>query len=369
MAPTAFGAAAVVAACGVGFYLLQDRSDGSESDTSSTIDLSLGECGAPSRPVSAGPAVFAIHNTSSRPVTVHLADDDSAVYAELEDVGPGVTRPLQVPLGSGAYHFVCLFTERVARNGARFTVAGDVPRGPAARALSVQDLTPATLAYQRWITDRLPRLRTGVAAVETAGDVDSARRAWTDAHHLYETLGAAYGAFGDWDARINGDDGGFARLQAALWGRSPHLDATAAVDLTAAVDGLIADSGALAVAPLDIGLRAHEIIENTIEHTLSGDDDLGAHAALNTADANLIGTRTLLDVLDPLLHERYPELPRTRAALDRARAVTADLAARHGGVALADLPRADRDRLNAAFGELVERLAPVAVITDVRRTR
>ncbi|GAA1097684.1 EfeM/EfeO family lipoprotein [Tsukamurella spumae] len=377
VAPTAFTLAAVVAVAG-GAYLLTapDAPSTSRTAPAGTVGLTakLDGCAAPSGTVDAGNRTFAVTNTSTRSLEFALAGPDGAVYAELDALAPQATRLLRVALGSGEYRFECYFAETDAVTGASFRVPGDAPRGPAVIPTSTQDLTPATLDYQAWVGGRLPALRAAVAALAAAPDIESQRTAWRAAHRLYETLGAAYDAFGDWDGKINGrrttgDATGFHAIEAALWAPSPTVPAAAERTLVTEVDGLLADYPSLAVNPLQIGLRAHEITENTIEFTLTGADDAGSHTGLDTAAANLEGTRRVLDALNAVLATRYPRLPQTRAALDRADAVCADLAGRFPARPLGDLPLADRQRLNTAFGGLVELLAPIAAIADVRRTK
>jgi len=79
----------------------------------------------------------------------------------------------------------------------------------------------------------LRRLRRAV----DSGALEVARQAWLDADSSYESIGAAYGAFGELDARINGEtaglpDGagspeftGLHRIELALFGRGSVADA------------------------------------------------------------------------------------------------------------------------------------------------
>lgn len=377
VAPTAFALAAAVAVAG-GTYLLTAPGEppAGRPTPAGTVALSakLDGCARPAGTVEAGNRTFAVTNTSTRALELALAGPDGAVYAELDALAPQATRLLRVALGSGEYRFECYFAETDAVSGTAFRVPGDAPRGPAVVPTSTQDLTPTTLDYQRWVGGRLPALRDAVAALAGAQGLDAQRAAWRSAHRLYETLGAAYDAFGEWDGRINGrastgDATGFHAIEAALWAPAPTVPAELEGTLVRDVDGLLADYPSLAVDPLQIGLRAHEITENTIEFTLTGADDAGSHTGLDITRANLDGTRRVLDALGPVLTGRYAQLPQTRAALDRADAVSADLAARFPDRPLAEIPVGDRQRLNTAFGGLVELLAPIAAIADVRRTK
>ncbi|TWS26326.1 EfeM/EfeO family lipoprotein [Tsukamurella sputi] len=377
VAPTAFTLAAVVAVAGGTYLLTQPHGAPSgHAGPAGTVALTakLDGCARPNGTVEAGNRTFAVTNTSTRSLELALAGPDGAVYAELDALAPQATRLLRVALGSGEYRFECYFAETDAVSGPAFRVPGDAPRGPAVVPTSTQDLTPATLDYQKWVGARLPALRDAVAALAAAEGVDAQRVAWRAAHRLYETLGAAYDAFGAWDGKINGrrttgDATGFHAIEAALWAPAPSVPSALERTLVRDVDGLLADYPSLAVDPLQIGLRAHEITENTIEFTLTGADDAGSHTGFDIARANLEGTRRVLDALNPVLTGRYARLAETRTALDRADAVCADLAGRFPDVPLSTIPLADRQRLTTAFGGLVELLAPIAAIADVRRTK
>jgi iron uptake system component EfeO len=200
-----------------------------------------------------------------------------------------------------------------------------------------------------------------------AGDLGRARADWLTAHLSYERLGAAYGAFGDADAAINaaGHDGtGFHRLEYGLWhGESAASLGAPAARLVQDVRALQRSWSAVQFDPQLLGVRAHEIVENTIEFELTGRTDEGSGSNLRTAQANLEGTAEVLALLRPLLASRLPLGP-VDAALSAARAELRSL----GGVPLSQVTRAQRELLNARFGALVEELAPVAAVCDERRT-
>jgi iron uptake system component EfeO len=104
-----------------------------------------------------------------------------------------------------------------------------------------------------------------------------------------------------------------------------------------------------------------------LQFELTGRTDFGSHSSLATVSANLAGTRTLLDILTPLLRPRYRALDQATSALARAQADVA--AERRGGrwIALQSLPRPRRERIDSDVSELTELLAPVASILEPRR--
>ncbi|NEA56191.1 EfeM/EfeO family lipoprotein [Streptomyces sp. SID13666] len=351
-----------------------------------SVEVSRSSCGQGWVHPQPGTQVFDLRNTSSGAAEVDLLDPATgAVYGEVEGLAPGTTRPMRVLLGNGTYAFKCLPDDADAVTGPTVRVSGgSAARGPAAVPVTAHDLIPPTLAYQQWIQAGTVELAERTAALKDAvdaGDLATARRAWLPAHLVYERMGAAYGTFGDADSAINGttaglpgglaDPGfaGFHRVEYGLWhGESAASLRGPADDLAEAVRALRDGWPQERMDPGDLGLRAHEILENTVQRELTGRTDYGSGSNLATARANLDGTRELLGRLRPLLATRFPELPRLDAWLDRTQH-TLDSFDHDGTWApLGTLPRADRQRINSDMSELVERLAPVAALCDVRRT-
>jgi len=334
---------------------------------------------------SRGTQVFELHNTSDTAAEVYLKSPRTgAVYGEVEGIGPGTTRRLRVRLGQGSYAFMCLPDDADAVTGPTVRIDGGGSAGPAAPPLTQHDLIPPALDYQKWVAHGLDGLvgRTGTLRDAVArGDLAGARNAWLPAHLAYERLGAAYGTFGDADQKINGTGAGlprgdrdpaftgFHRLEYGLWhGQSAAALRAPAAALAASVRKLRDDWAQARMDPADLGLRAHEILENTIEFELTGRTDYGSGSNLATARANLDGTRAVLSRLRPLLVTRYPGLRQLEDELDRTQRLLDGF--RRGGrwTSPAQLDRARRERVDAALGDLVERLASVATLCDARRT-
>ncbi|NUS13981.1 MAG: EfeM/EfeO family lipoprotein [Streptomyces sp.] len=349
------------------------------------VEVSTGACGSGWTKPQPGRQVFDLHNTSDSASEVYLDDPRTGkIYGEVDGLAPGTTRPLTVDLGSGSYAFKCLENDTDAVTGPTVVVPGRQPQGPAAAPVNQHDLIPPTLAYQKWVGLRVADLAAGTARLKAdvdRGDLAAARTDWLAAHLVYERMGAAYGTFGDADGVINGiaartpgaveDPGftGFHRVEYGLWhgGSAASLRAPAAA-LDAAVRKLQDGWPQQRMDPAAMGLRAHEIVENAEQFELTARTDYGSGTNLATADANIDGTRAILARLRPLLVPRDPRTAELDAALDRAQA---DLDAQHHGgtwTPVDRLTRAQRERIDADFGDLLEQLAPVAAIFEVRRT-
>jgi iron uptake system EfeUOB component EfeO/EfeM len=123
------------------------------------------------------------------------------------------------------------------------------------------------------------------------------------------------------------------------------------------------------VALLDLGLRTHEIGENALQFQLTGHDDYGSGTTLATTEANVTGTLELLSLLHPLLLPRYQALPAVYTWLRRLQSL---LTAQHRNgtwTPVTQLTPVTREQIDAAASQALEELAPIAVITEPRRTQ
>ncbi|MFD7162417.1 imelysin family protein [Streptomyces violascens] len=379
-------------AVGAGVYALASSGGGSSAAKPpaakgpTIVEVSPGACGKGWSSAAPGPQVFALSNTSSSAAEVDLTDPATgAVYGEVEGLAPGTTREMRVVLGGGSYAFKCLPDDADAVTGPTVKIAGaSTGSGPAAVPVTQHDLIPVALSYQQWITAKTVELTDRTDELKRAvddGDLAAARDAWLPAHLVYERMGAAYDAFGDADAAINGagpapseaasskDFEGFHRVEYGLWhGESASSLRGPADRLSRAVHALRDSWPQERLDPAQLGLRAHEILEATAQSELTGRTDYGSGTNLATARANLDGTRELLTLLRPLLTSRYPDLPRLDAWLDRTQHTLDGFGTGGHWTPLDRLGRQDRQRVNSDVGQAVELLAPVATICDARRT-
>ncbi|GAA3799191.1 EfeM/EfeO family lipoprotein [Streptomyces chiangmaiensis] len=353
--------------------------------THTTVEVSPSGCGRGWQSPVPGLQVFDLHNTSSGPAEVYLEDPRSrAVYGELEGLAPGTTRPLTVRLGRGSFAFTCLPDDADAVTGPTVRITSGGRSGPAAAPVSEHDLIPLAIDYQKWVgtgLDHVVRLTGRLKDAIGRGDLDAARDAWLPAHLEYERLGAAYDAFGDADAQINGTDAGLAggvhdpsfagfhRIEYGLWhDESAQALRAPAAALAKAVRELRDDWAQARMDPAQLGLRAHEILENTVQFELPGRTDYGSGTNLATARANLDGTRAVLSRLHPLLVSRYADLPALEREMNRAQRTLDGFHHGERWTALDRLDRTQREQLDAVLDDLVERLASVATLCDPRRT-
>ncbi|WP_372410277.1 imelysin family protein [Streptomyces luteireticuli] len=345
------------------------------------VDISPSACGHGWTRPRPGTQTFALRNTASAPAEALLRDARTgAVLGEVEGVGPAGVRLLAVRLGPGTYAFVCRAADAAPVTGPAVRVTGHGARGPAVVPVTRRELIAPALAYQRWVGHELGRLVRATAALAARpDDVRRARAAWLAAHLRYQRLGAAYGAFGERGEAIDRTAAGlprgtrdprftgFHRVEYGLWHgeRGPALR-RAVRRLASDVRALYGSWADTRMDPAELGRRAHEIVEDALRLELTGRTDHGSGTSLATARARLDGARRALDALRPALRARGVTTTALDRGFRRARRIL-DGQRRNGRwVPVARLGRADRERIDACFGDLAERLAVVAAVCDVR---
>jgi iron uptake system component EfeO len=333
------------------------------------ITVSRSQCGQGWTEPKTGRQTFTVHNTGDAAAEVDLVElGSNKVYGEVEGLGPNTSAPLDVQLGAGQFAFRCLIEDTDPITGPVTQLHGDAKGGAAVVPVTKNDMLPLVKQYEAAVSTgvadlvaKTDKLRDDV----DAGNLDAARADWLPAHLAYNSLGAAYGAFGDFADKIDGSDAGFHPLEKGLWHNASAADLKPVADqLSTDVHGLQNELPNDQVDPNDLGLRAHEIMENALQFELTGENDKGSGTSLNTALANLDGTAKVLAILDPVLKPRYPDLPAVQKWSDRVRT----LLTAHLNTPVDQLDRTTRQQLNGAVGELLEKLAPVAAICEVRRS-
>lgn len=264
----------------------------------------------------------------------------------------------------------------------RSTAAGSVAR------VSPADYRRPVATYKRYVRRQLGALLGEVAALRSAiarTDLGGARAAWLKADARYESIGAAYGAFGDLDAAVNGrpaglpggvrspDFTGLHRIELSLWRqRSTRAAAAPARDLSRAVARLRSKVAGMTIDPLEYSLRAHEILDDGIHLQLSGQASPWSGSALVALRAEVAGTEVVLGTLRPLIARRDAggALPQARRALRRLRAALGRMRRADGSLPRWDsLAQRDRELVDGLATGAAEQLAYVPELIDPRPPR
>ncbi|HEY1916008.1 MAG TPA: EfeM/EfeO family lipoprotein [Streptosporangiaceae bacterium] len=352
--------------------------------TPAALSFNSASCGGSWTLAKPGWHTFTLYNANSVGGEIDLVDPKTnGVYGEVGQLGPGTTQTMSLDVGSGSYAFRCLFEDADPMTGSTVTVPGHAKGFAPTVPITFNDLVGPAKQYQNYAEAGLKTLlgqTQTLAGYVRQGNLAAARRAWLPAHLTYERLGAAYDAFGDFDDEIDGRADalgvtnpkwtGFYRLEYGLWhGQSAHELTPYASGLVAHVQALLKSWPTTEIPLIDIGLRTHEILENALEFQLTGHDDYGSGTTLATTLANITGTRELLSVLHPLLASRYPGLPGVYTWLDRLQTLLQAQQHPDGTwVPVSQLSQSARQAIDAACGQALQELAPIASIAEPRNT-
>jgi len=368
--------ATAVTACG--------SSNPPRSSSATAISFTDASCGDAWHLAKPGWHTFEITNEAEYGAEVDLTNPaNGAVYDELQNIGPRTTAPMALDVGSGKYAFLCEVEDFDPVKGPTATVAGHKAGARAILPITYNDLYALAKDYAKYTEAGLQVLAkqtTKLAADVRAGNLAAAKRDWLTAHLQYETLGAAYDAFGNFDDEIDGRADavgvsspqwtGFYRLEYGLWhGQSVHELTAVAGRLNKNVHQLLRWWPGQQIPLIDVGLRTHEIMENALEFQLTGHDDYGSGTTLATTLANIQGTRYLLSLLHPLLAPRYPQLPEIYTELNLLQSLIEKERRPNGWwVSVSALPTLTREDIDAACDQAVQDLAPIASIAEPRNT-
>jgi iron uptake system EfeUOB component EfeO/EfeM len=260
--------------------------------------------------------------------------------------------------------------------------------GGAVARVTPADYRRPIAEYKRYVGRELGALAGEVGRLRAAiarGDLAATRAAWLRADARYEAIGAAYGAFGDLDAAINGRPGGLPggvrsadftglhRVELALWSRRSTRDAARpAAALDRAVHRLRARLPGFEIDPLEYSLRAHEILEDGIHLQLSGQASPWSGAALVALRSEVRGTDMVLSTLAPMITRRDTggALPQARRTLRRLDGVLRGLERRDRSLPRWDrLSQRDRELVAGVTAAAAEHLAYVPELIDPRPAR
>jgi hypothetical protein len=261
--------------------------------------------------------------------------------------------------------------------------------GNVARSIAGCDYLPAELGpmntYRtRYVLKELATVRldlTALAAAISAGDLAEAQSDWLTAHLAWLDIGqddGAYGCFGTLGGEIDGTAAGLVGGTA-----SPQFTGFHKVELDLWTDGSLSAAAAdtatlqqlvrtVITTPIETFLpasqagianwvlRPHEILEDALRDTLTGDDDYGSGTGLASVTADVSAVSELLDLLAPVLDPLAPHLiARANGQLSAILAAVDQTQVNGSWVAVSDLPTVARERVDAAVGAALETLAPI----------
>jgi iron uptake system component EfeO len=334
-------------------------------------------CRVATTSLDAGTHTFDIRNTGTEVTEFYVFAPGDKVVGEVENIGPGVTRPLLVELSAGTYEAAC--KPGMTGDGIRSTLT---VRGVAApqRAADAAQLDAAAATYKRYVqahsAELVRRTAEFVAAVK-ANDVRAAKALFPVARAPWERIEPVAESFVDLDAAIDARENGveagqawtgFHRLEKALWVTGDvRRDGPVADKLLADVRHLVTRVNGITFTPLQMANGSKELLDEVATGKVTGEEDRYSHTDLWDFRANVEGAQAAIDALRPLLVRRDPALVTT---LDARFATVHRLLATHargaGFVAYTELRPAQVRALAAAVDGVAEPLSTVAATVAQR---
>ncbi|MCV2393510.1 EfeM/EfeO family lipoprotein [Actinotalea sp. M2MS4P-6] len=358
-----------------------------------TVDSSASACELSATEAPSGTLTFSVTNTGDETTEFYLlADDALRIVAEVENIGPGLTRDLVAQVAPGEYFTAC--KPGMVGDGiqAAFTVTDSGEQVGPTGAVADQ-LATAEADYLAYVKDQVGSLLAGTqefAAAYTAGDDDRARELYPTVRVHWERIEPVAESFGDLDPLLDAREADLAEgetwsgwhlIEKDLWQPAPEANggedyvALTDAERTAAADDLVAQTEELharvtatdfTFEAFQISNGAKELLDEVATGKVTGEEEIWSHTDLWDLAANVDGAEVALGVLRPVAEQADPDLV---AELDDRFAALDAVLAEHGSYqngfsAYDELTTDEVQALAAAVDALAEPLSGLtAVVT------
>ncbi|VXB82610.1 iron uptake system protein EfeO [Nocardioides sp. AX2bis] len=298
--------------------------EGRALSVSSTSDA----CEVSAEEAPAGTLTFDVTNAGDEVTEFYLlAEDGLRIVAEVENVGPNLSRQLVVDAPAGEYVTVC--KPGMVGEGIRsaFTVTPS-DEEVVVSADEQQLVDTAETSYQAYVQDQSDQLVVGTeafVAAYTSGDDDRAREIYPEARTHWERIETVAESFGDLDPQMDAREAdlepgqawtGWHLLEKDLWpqraqGYTPLTEAERAryagklMDDTETLDSRL---GEMEFTVDQIANGSRGLLEEVATGKVTGEEEYWSRTDLYDFQANVDGARVGFEGVEPLLQEKDPEL-------------------------------------------------------------
>ena len=297
-----------------------------------SVESSDTECKVSADRAPAGTLTFEVTNTGSQVTEFYLLGDDGLrVVAEVENVGPSLSREMTVNAPAGTYFTECKPGMSGEGLRAEFTVTADGAAGQAAATGQTRRhalVAEATDRYAVYVRDQSAQLLTKTARFSRlyrAGDDDAARALYPDARTHWERIETVAESFGDLDPLIDRREAdvepgqewtGWHRLEKDLWpARAEGYTALTPRERTRYAADLLANTRTLddRVQDLTYGIDqiangSRGLLEEVAIGKVTGEEEYWSRTDLWDFQGNVDGARFGYEGVRPVLEETDPDL-------------------------------------------------------------
>jgi len=295
------------------------------------VKASDSACDVTAATAPSGTLTFSVTNAGNQVNEFYLlAADGLRIIAEVENIGPGLTRELVVAAPAGDYFTACKpgmigdgirAAFKVSDSGQAVGVSGDVKelvaKATAEYALYVKDQTEQLVAKTEKFVD-----------LYKTGKDDEARALYADARTHWERIEPVAESFGDLDPRMDAREAdlaagdaftGWHRIEKDLWpARAQGYTALTTAERAQVADTLMADTKELYTRTRTVTFTADGIangakslLDEVATGKVTGEEEYWSRTDLWDFQANVDGARIAWEGLRPVLQKKDAALDTT----------------------------------------------------------
>jgi iron uptake system component EfeO len=291
-----------------------------------TVSSTNSGCQVSTSEAPGGHLTFAIKNDGDKVTEFYLlAEDGLRIVAEVENIGPGITRNLVVSAPPGQYFTACKPGMEGDGIRAAFTVTGSGQPVESDEDLKKLRDT-ATLQYTAYVKDQTEQLVAGTkafAAAFAAGESEKARGLYASTRMHWERIEPVAESFGDLDPKLDlreadlepgGAWTGWHRAEKDLFSPAGYAAMTSAQRATLAkqlvtdTEDLYQRTRSLTLTADKLGNGAKELLDEVATGKVTGEEEIWSHTDLWDFQANVDGARIAFENLRPVLEKKNPAL-------------------------------------------------------------
>lgn len=379
--------AAVTAVLPLALASCTDNASASASATTGgpiQVSSTDGGCNVSAAEAPVGNLTFAVKNDGAEVTEFYvLAEDGLRIVAEVENIGPGITRNLVLTAPAGKYITACKPGMKGDGIRADFTVK-DSGKQATVDADHQKLVDTGVTQYTAYVKDQTEQLVAGTkefAAAYAAGDAAKARSLYAATRMRWERIEPVAESFGDLDPKLDAREAdlepgqkwtGWHRAEKDLFPPAGYTALTAA-ERAALAKQLVADTEelgtrtrAVQLSADKLGNGAKELLDEVARGKVTGEEEIWSHTDLWDFQANVDGARIAFENLKPALQQKDPALAKNLDA--KFSALQAELKKHAKGDGFAyydDLGKDEVQQLSAlvdALGEPLSKLTAAVVL-------
>lgn len=386
---TAGARLAVVAATAVLPLALASCTDNASATTAATdgpiqVTSTDAECKVSATEAPSGNLTFAVKNDGAEVTEFYvLAEDGLRIVAEVENIGPGITRNLVLTAPAGKYITACKPGMKGDGIRADFTVK-DSGNQATADADQQKLVDTGVAQYTAYVKDQTEQLVAGTkdfADAYAAGDAAKAKSLYAATRMHWERIEPVAESFGDLDPKLDAREAdlepgqkwtGWHRAEKDLFPPAGYKALTAA-ERAAIAKQLVADTEELSTRTRTVKLSADklgngakELLDEVARGKVTGEEEIWSHTDLWDFQANVDGARIAFENLKPALQQKDAALAKDLDA--KFSALQAELKKHAKGDGFAyynELSKDEVQQLSAlvdALGEPLSKLTAAVVL-------